>query len=436
MTRAKRWTAGVLGALALALLAAGALVAWWLPSEAQLATRLQDEFAKRFDVPLKVGRVHWALSPVPVIVIDDIATGQEPPITVRRVALHPDLGALWDHHIALNSLEIDGAVLPRASVRAFRGRKAALSTPGNGGWSLAALPVAQVRFSDVTWIDRRAIALAYEGNIDFDAGWRPRVAEVSRVGVSPVARLRLHRQGDADRWLTLIDVGGGTWNGTARLQEKRPAEGGDAVLMLNAELAPDNVDIAQLVAAFDRKSAVHGKLFGRTEVEASGASPSDLARSLHTRTRFSVRPAALLGFDLAKAVSTAGLKRDGQTPLDELTGTLDTQSGDDGVQLRYSGLRARSGLLTATGNATVFNRKLDGEFAVDLVDGVVGVPFKLGGTLDKPLLSLTGGALAGAAVGSAVLPGVGTVIGARIGQKIEEIFGDKPKPKVKPKRSR
>lgn len=423
----------MLGALVLALLVAGALLAWWLPSDAQLATRLQDEFAKRFDVPLKVGRVHWALRPVPVIVIDDIATVQQPPITVRSVTLHPDLRALWSHHIALHAAEIDGAVLPSASVRAFRGREAALSKPSNGGWSLASLPVAQVQFSDVTWIDRRGIALAYEGHLVFDAGWRPRVAEVQRVGVSPVARLRLQRQGDADRWLTLIDVGGGKWNGTARLEEKRSPDGGKTVFTMNAELAPDNVDIAQLVAAFDRKSTVHGKLFGRSEVEASGDSPSALATSLHTRTRFSVRPAALLGFDLVKAVSTAGLKRDGQTPLDELSGTLDTQSSDDGVHLRYSSLRARSGLLTATGSASVFNRKLDGEFAVDIVDGVVGVPFKLGGTLDKPLLSLTGGALAGATVGNAVLPGVGAVIGARIGQKVEEIFGDKPKAKPKAK---
>ncbi|RZI93740.1 MAG: hypothetical protein EOP78_10485, partial [Variovorax sp.] len=115
--------------------------------------------------------------------------------------------------------------------------------------------------------------------------------------------------------------------------------------------------------------------------------------------------------------------------LDELSGTLDTQATDNGIVLRYTNLRARSGVLTATGSARVFNRKLDGEAAVDLVDGVVGVPLKLGGTLDAPELSLTGGALTGAAIGSAVLPGVGTAIGARIGQKVEQMFmPDKKKP--------
>ena len=148
-----------------------------------------------------------------------------------------------------------------------------------------------------------------------------------------------------------------------------------------------------------------------------------LWQNLHTRTRFDVSPATLTRFDLARAVRSAGTTRGGRTPLDQLTGTLDTQTTDDGIELRYHDMKARSGVLTATGSAHILNRRLDGEVAVDIIDGVVGVPLKLGGTLDSPELSLTGGALAGAAVGTAVLPGVGTAIGARIGQQIERLFG-------------
>ena len=181
-----------------------------------------------------------------------------------------------------------------------------------------------------------------------------------------------------------------------------------------------------------------GTSAGATKPETQGDNPGEMVRRLHTRTRFTVKPATLKGFDLAKAVSTAGADRSGQTVFDELTGTLDTQSGEDGIRLRYSGLQARSGLLTASGSATVFNRRLNGEAAVDLVDGVGGVPFKLAGTLDNPELWLTGGALAGAAVGTAVLPGVGTAIGARIGQQVEKLFGGeeeekKKKPSQKPR---
>jgi hypothetical protein len=144
---------------------------------------------------------------------------------------------------------------------------------------------------------------------------------------------------------------------------------------------------------------------------------------MRTRTTFSVRPATLTGLDLAKTVLTAGTDRSGTTPLDELTGTLETQGTEDGIVLRYTNLKARSGVLTASGNLRFFNRKLDGDLAVDLVDGVVGMPLKIGGTASDPQISLTGGALAGAAVGSAVLPGVGTAIGARLGQQVEKLFG-------------
>jgi hypothetical protein len=276
----------------------------------------------------------------------------------------------------------------------------------------------------VVWIDRRGIALAYDADVLFDPAWRPREAELRRPGVTPPARLRLEREGSEDRWRTLIDVGGGTWNGSTQLQALD-----DGRLRLGAELEPRGVDVVTLLRSFGRHAAVDGKLAGRTTVDAEGADAGELVRRLHTRTRFTVAPATLEGFDLARAVRSAGTSRGGRTALDSLAGTLDTQAGEDGIVLRYSAVKARSGVLTASGNATVLNRRLDGELAVDLVDGVVGVPLKVGGTLDAPELSLTGGALTGAAVGSAVLPGVGTAIGARIGQQMERLFGSGDKKK-------
>ena len=72
-------------------------------------------------------------------------------------------------------------------------------------------------------------------------------------------------------------------------------------------------------------------------------------------------------------------------------------------------------------------RKLDGELAIDLVGGVVGIPLKISGTVEEPVLSMTAGAVTGAAVGTAVLPGVGTAIGARVGQQVERLLGEPPK---------
>jgi uncharacterized protein involved in outer membrane biogenesis len=426
MSRTARWTAGIAAAMLGVLLLLAAGVAWWLPDDAQLAARIATAFEQRTGVGLRVGAAHWTLRPGLALVLDDLATVQKEPVTVRRLALHASLRELLARRIRIDEVVLEGAVLPRTSVREFRGAGERSSSPA-GPLSLDAVPVGTLRFEDLTWIDRRGIALAYDGHIDFDAGWLPRQLEVARHGVTPPARLVLRREGDGYTWRTDVDVAGGTWNGTSTVQVLA-----DQRMRLRAELAPRNVDLVGLSAAFGRDTAVEGRINGRTEVTAEGANPAEWLRVLHTRTQFTLRPAMLRRFDLARAVSTAGISRGGQTQLQELTGTLDTQATDEGIVMRYSNLKARSGVLTASGSATLLNRRIDGELAVDIVDGVVGVPLKIGGTIDAPELSLTGGALTGAAIGSAVLPGVGTALGARIGQRMEKIFGGDGAGKKKP----
>ncbi|MGO4393484.1 hypothetical protein AB4Z46_19195 [Variovorax sp. M-6] len=432
MMRPGRWIAGAAAAAALLLGGLVLLFLVLLPSDRELAAEVGARFERASGIGLRVGSAHWSLRPVPVVVLGELSTDQPTPITVRRIVIRPRLAPLWRRSIAIESVEVEDAVLPRASVRAFRGRweGGAAGVPLAGGWNLAERPLERLRLRGLVWIDRRDIALAYDADVRFDARWRPREAELRRPEIMPPAVLRLEREGDQDRWRILIDVAGGTWNGRTELHVLD-----DGRLRLGAELAPRNVDVAALARSFGRRAAVEGKVNGQTTVDAEGADAVELLRRLHTHTRFTVAPATLTGFDLARAVRSAGISRGGHTALDSLAGTLDTQASEDGLVLRYSGLKARSGVLTASGSATVLNRRLDGEAAVDLVDGVVGVPLKLGGTLDAPELSLTGGALTGAAVGSAVLPGVGTAIGARIGQQMEKLFGgdDKKKPAPKPR---
>lgn len=430
----RRWLIGIAAVL---LIGIGALV-WFvssrLPSDEEVAARISEGFEKRFGVGLKVGGAHWALLPTPMLVLSDIATDQPRPVTLRRVTAQLKLTELLHRVIAVDELEIESLVLPRESVRAFRGKGPKPQEGGNlialpAPWTLAPVPLEQVRWRDVVWIDRRDIALAYDGEIAFDPQWRPRQARVERAGATPPARLRLDREAGQDRWRTRIDVGGGTWNGVTLFET---AAGGK--LRISAELDPREVDIQGLVQAFDRRASVAGKVSGHTTLTVEAAEVGEFMRALHTRTTFTVKPATLTKLDIAKAVTTAGISRGGTTPLDELSGTLDTQGTEDGIVMRYTNLKARSGVLTASGNLQLFNRKMEGDIAVDLVDGVVGVPLKIGGSVSDPEVSLTGGALAGAAVGSAVLPGVGTAIGARIGQQVEKMFGGgEPEKKPAPK---
>ncbi|SCK06501.1 AsmA-like C-terminal region [Variovorax sp. HW608] len=433
MSRTRRWIAASAALLVASVVLMAGLGFWVrgrLPSDEQVASALAARFEKASGIGLRIGAAHWALRPSPVIVVEDVATAQPRPITVHRIVVRPRLASLWRRKVAIDEVEVSAAVLPRASVRAFRGRWEGADTAIAlaGGWTLTEVPIERVRLRDVSWIDRREIALAYDVDLHFDPHWRPREGEIRRPGVSPPARLRVEREGNEDRWRTTIELGDGTWNGSMRLES-----GDDGHLRLTAALEAKNVDLTAFVRSFGRHSAIEGKLTGPTEVDSVGANVGELIRRLHTRTRFTIAPATITGFDLARAVTAPDVARGGQTRLEALTGTLDTQSTEDGILLRYSQLKARSGVLTASGTATVLNRKLDGEAAVDIVDGVVGVPLKIGGTLDAPVLSLTGAALAGAAVGTAVLPGVGTAIGARVGQAMDKLLGPDERAKPAPK---
>jgi len=430
LTRMQRRLAiGTAAIVGLIVLSAGA-VRLYLPTNAEIAGRLSAEFEQRTGTSLIVGNLHWSLWPLPVVNVSELATQQKQPVIARRISVQLSWSALLHRRLQIAHIEVDGAVLPRASVRELRQRSddsggKPMGDFGAGIFTLADVPVEHVRFKDVHWIDQSGIALAYDGHIDFDADWRPRHADIVRPGTVPPVRLTLEHEAwipgqkaEVDHWRVGIDAGGGTWNGRSLLEA---VAGGR--WRITAQLEPRNVDVTQLFEAFGRRSAVSGRLYGKTELRMEAVKPGELIRTLHTRTPFTVKPATLLHFDLAKAVRTAGTNRDGQTPLDEISGTFETQATDDGTQLRFTHLKARSGLLTVSGNATVLNRKLSGEVSVDLVDGVVGVPFKISGTTAAPEISMTGAALTGAAIGTAVLPGVGTAIGARIGQQVERLFG-------------
>ena len=431
--RRRRLAIGVAGGLLLLAVGAGVGIGLGrLPGGEQLARQAEAEFERRFGIGLEIGTVEWRWRPWPQLVLQEVRTRQPEPITLARITATPHWQLLWQRQIGLTQVDVNEVHLPSASVRAFRGQEARADDPPPGGrWQPAPVLVERFVFRDLRWVDRRGIALDYAGTIDFDPGWLPHEAEIRRPDVSPPVALRLTREEgastpsadeDADvahAWQVQADAGGGSWQGRAQLHQKQ----GGAV-RVDADLQLRDVNVAELVAAFGRKPALEGRANGRTTLQAQGQRPGELLRSLRTRTDFRMAPATLLSFDLARTVRTLGQERAGQTVLDELKGTLQTQATGDGVRLRYRDLQARSGVLTAQGQLQVFNRRMQGRLAIDLVDGVVGVPLQLGGTLDAPQLGLSSGALAGAAAGSAVLPGGGTPLGARLGQQLEDWFGD------------
>ena len=419
MTLGRKWFVG-LGASAFLLALAAVILVSLLPSDEEIAGTAAARLSDALGAEVRIGAVQWQVFPSPAVMVQDVAIVRPQPITLKSLVLYPDLGALWRKRIKFSEVTVAGAVVPQMSLRGLgAGGK---STPGDTRqWTVDPLPLARFVFSDVTWISRRGIPVVYDGEVDFDMNWRPRTAALRRPGVTPPTELLLNRSGDEDRWAVDIKVGGGTVNGQISLQE---LAGGR--LKLSGRLKPDKVEVASALEAFNRRPAVSGRASGDSTLAAEGDTVLDLAQSLNTRTPFVMGSGKLLRFDLDKAVRTVGKDHSGQTPLESVTGLLETQNTPEGMVSYFRDIRATSGALSASGNARLFNRQIEAEFAVDLVDGIVGVPLRVSGPTTDVKVSVPPGAVAGAVVGTAVLPGIGTAIGARIGATLGKLFGPAP----------
>ena len=386
-----------------------------VPSDEELAVQAAAELQGRLGVPVRIGSLRWQLMPVPAVVLRDVSSEQAQAITVKQLTAYPDLRSLLDGRLKLYRADLEGAVLPQLALRELN------KAPDAANLGAAAIPLERLVFRDVTWISRFGRPLVVEGEVEFDPNWRPREAQLRRPEVKPITDLTLTRQGQEDRWTTRINLGGGTAHGEVELQTRAKGR-----LHLAGTLQPRDVEVAAAMAAFGRHSVVSGKASGETALSADGDTVGELAQSLHTKTSFAMGRDTLLRMDVQKTVRSLGKERSGQTPLDSVTGQLDTQNTPKGMVVSITGIRASSGALTASGKARIANRQIDAEFAVDLVDGLVGVPLQLSGPLEKVEVSVPRSAIAGAVIGTAVLPGVGTAIGARIGATLGKIFSAEP----------
>ncbi len=412
--RVTGWRRGLLVGGAVLVLA-GLGLAWWIPSEAEMARRAGEAASEKAGVPVTVGALHWQLLPTPSVQLRDLRTDQPQPILVQQIDATLRGSALWRGAIELTRLEVDGATVPQLSLR---GLGAAHSQPAAVHLGSTAQQLDHLQIRNLRWVERTGRELLYEGEVDFDAGWRPRSAQLRRPDAKTPTTLNLTRKDQADQWRAEIQLGGGAAAGDITLQIQP-----DGLVRLRGELNPKAIEIEAALDAFERESPVAGKASGQTVLTAQGMKLGELVRSLHTRTGFNMAPATVLRFDLDRAVRSLGKEHDGTTRLDTLTGQMDTQNTAEGMVTRFTGLKAHSGALTATGDVTLARQRIDAHAAVDLVDGLVGVPVRVQGPLKAVQVSVPQSAVAGAAVGTAVLPGIGTAIGARIGATLGKLFG-------------
>ena len=448
-------------------------VAWlallsWLPTDEVLAEKATTALQTALGSPVTVGAVSWHFRPTPLIEVTDVVVGGADlpagPIKIDRLTAYLSVSSLWQREIKARLLVLDGAVVPQRTLRAITAQRmlrspsaqrraqataagaaadpaanaikndktasaamhsnadnapSAPDTPaGSGGFALADVPVERVVFSNVSWESYGGIASLYAGDARFDGAWRPSRAYLERPGAATATHLTATRQGADDAWAIAVAAGGGTANGQVQLKTLASGQ-----MQLSGQLKPRGIEVQSALEAFNRQPVLSGQLSGDMQVSSSGYTAGELTQGLRTLTTFALQPAALLRFDLSRAIRTLGAEHAGQTRLDTLSGQLATQNTPQGMAVEFIDIRAKSGVLSASGHGTLANRFIKAELSVDLVDGLVGVPLTVAGPVGAVKVSMPTGAAVGAAVGTVVLPGVGTAIGAKLGAALGRLFG-------------
>ena len=439
MSKFFRLALAVVATLLLLAALAGAALLYWVGQD-DFRTRVEREAGAALGVPLRLGRIHVDWFPVPAVALDDVVVQTQPPLSARRVEARPVWSALLARRLEVATLVVRGAIVPQAGVDALlaslqkrgaagAGRQkpaAAQAEPGAAAGAMLWMP-GRTLVEELTWVSSKGVSTVLDGRSHLGDDGLPQDASVKLLkGPYEGASVEVTRdKGDAGggagaaaslgtrAWLVDARIGGGTIKGRVAL---KPPSAPGREMMLSGELETRGVEVAALTAP---SRTLSGKLDAGTSLSARAVGAGGLADAMQTRTRFTVSHAVVHGIDLAKAVSTVGLSRGGETALNELTGEVSTQGRT--AQLRN--LVARSGVLAARGDVSVSAAQaLSGRVTVDVTAGVAGgltgIPLVVGGTLNAPEVTLTRGAMLGAAVGTAVMPGVGTGAGAKLGDKL------------------
>jgi uncharacterized protein involved in outer membrane biogenesis len=439
--------------LALGLMVLLAAVAFtlhrWVSTE-DFRRRVEREASAALGVPVALDRVAVDVWPLPAVALSGISVQSKPPLTLGRVEVRPQWQPLLRGRLAVSTLLVRKAVLPQQGIDAvlllLQKKKAqpsaAAPAPAPGAQPAEAaqaptewLPRRTV-LDEVTWINATGARTTVNAEATLGDDGLPdnvslKLVQGNLQGLeASLKRDEAQAGAGGDEWALRVDVGGGKVEGRLALKKVPVGASAREELQLQGKLQTKDVEVSVLTAP---SKALTGRLEASTTLHARAATTGALVEALQSQTTFTVRNAVINGLDLVKAVKTIGLSRGGQTQLDTLAGQVSTQ----GKSAQLSNLVASSGALSATGNVAISPAKvLSGRVSVNLagdsklgnaMGGAVGVPLTVGGTLDKPEVTLSRSALLGAAIGTALMPRVGTGAGAnlgdRVGEGIRRLFG-------------
>jgi uncharacterized protein involved in outer membrane biogenesis len=410
-----KWLAIVLAGIVVLLAAVAFALRQWIGTD-DFRTRVSQQISAAAGVPVQLGHLTIDLWPLPAVAVDRVEVKSQPPLTLERIEARPVWAGLLQRRLEVATIVVRNAVIPEPAVTAIaaglqKGKPGAAAEREQGAGSIDFLP-RRIVLDRVSWVDAKGASTTIDAQVAFDDDHLPGAAQLQvRKGRFEGVKATLDRK--PDHWALRADIGGGTVTG--RLQVRQAAKGG---WNLQGQFETANVEVAALTAP---SRTLSGRLEAHTTLHADFREPGAIVDALQSQTRFTVHNAVVHGIDLAQAVKTVGLSRGGETRLDTLAGSVNSQ----GRAVQLNNLVATSGVLSADGYvAMAANKSLSGRVTVNLasaaIGGAVGVPLSVGGTLDAPSVQLTRGALLGAAIGTAIAPGIGTGAGAKAGDKLGE----------------
>ena len=369
-----------------------------------LTTKVEKGLSAWLHDDVSVTGVRVALFPKPRLKVDGVSVGKLLDAKASSGEILLDIGTLFDDHLAIDSLELQGVTISREALARV------------AQWSNPEGRPADVRVERIVLrglkLDVKDLALeAFDADLKFSKGVLQRASVKSSDG-----KWSLDAKPEGDNWqlelnarTLVLPVGtpyplddvkakgtlsvsgqeivvpefeagflNGNVNGSLRADWKSGVN-------FSAETTGKQINLAKLFDFYTHDIQINGRMEGAFSISGSAPTIGGLLKSPRIQGNFAVKDGSFSNVDLVQAMRSpeSGARGGGATKYAELIGTLQINAGE----IRYSKLKMAGGVLSASGDVTVLaNEALTGRFIAEIRSSVAQDrgSFALSGSVAKP----------------------------------------------------
>ena len=351
--------------------------------------------------PVRIGQVEVSLLPLPKLKLSAITIGEGADSRIDEVLIGSPVSLLLDGGKEINRVDVSGMSIPA-------NRLLALSMFQNGGLKASGAPlISEIRLEKTQVMAGDLVLRDISGRIRFKSG-----GEIENAAFEAVDRsIQLTAKPTAQGLALKIEGLGWKLPGTSLSFESLQADGllqKDKLLIQNLDttflggllkgnwlldwskglvIAGDGnlsrLDCKRIAAAFAPNMKLEGDLAGVLNLRAAGNDWGAMWRNVEATLDAEVTRGMFNGVDLGEVARRSGASavRTGSTKFERLKGRLLIGS----TQLIANGVSLEAGMMSATGQFTVSQGRIDGNLTVGLQTSVssVRVPVRLSGVLPE-----------------------------------------------------